>query len=241
MTVLWITLREVWISYRLLLFVAALGTVGLAVPLAALWAPRLIDPARPPPSTVVALTWYGVALGGIAALLAASAARTLARDRQRGTAAWVLAAPVARGSFYRGWLVTFAFVALLGMAISAATAWLTLGSFGGAPDPVTFAAACGAAYAFLLVAAALGLVCGAFLPRGPAGLVAVTLTAALVVAGMLLPSIARWLPSAAVVRLAPLATGTSGLGASLEAFGVAFAAIAVLVAIGTIAAERSDL
>ena len=241
MTVLGVTLREAWISYRLLAFVAVLGTAGLVVPLAALWLPRLIDPARPPPSTSVALTWYGTAVGVVAVLLAVSAARTFARDRQRGTAAWVLAAPVPRASFYRGWLVTFAVVALAGMAISAVTAWLTLGSFGGAPDPLAFGLAAVAAYAFLLVAAAIGLLCGALVPRAPAALLAGAVTAGMVAAGMLLPASARWLPSAGVVRMAPLATGVDGIGASVQALGVAFAAVALLAAIGTLIVERSDL
>src|SRR3712207_4126557 len=96
MIVLWMTLRDAWISYRLLLFVAALGTAGLAVPLAALWGPRFLDSSQPPPSTTAALTWYGTAIAVIGVLLAASAARTFARDRLRGTAAWVVAAPVPR-------------------------------------------------------------------------------------------------------------------------------------------------
>ncbi len=241
MTVARVTLREVWITYRLLAFVAALGTAGLVVPLAALWIPRLVDVARPPPSTTVALGWYGTSIAFIAVLLAASAARTFARDRQRGTAAWILAAPIRRGAFYVGWLLAFSVVALTGMAISAVTAWLTLGSFGGAPDPLTFGMAALAAFAFLLVAAGIGLVCGALLPRAPAGLAAGALTAVLVVAGVLLPSIARWLPSAGVVRIAPLATGIEGIGASVQAVGVAFAAVALLAALGTIALERADL
>ena len=241
MTVARLTLREVWISYRLLAFVAALGTAGLVVPLAALWLPRLIDASRPPPSTTTALTWYGLALGVIAVLLAISAARTFARDRVRGTAAWLLATPIRRGAFYAGWLLAFAVVALSGMAISAATAWLTLGSFGGAPDPLTFTIASVAAFAFLLVAAAIGLVCGALLPRAPAAVVAGLLTAASVAAGVLLPTAARWLPSAGVVRLAPMATGVDGLNAAIQALGVAFAAIALLSALGTLAVERSDL
>ena len=238
-----LTLREVWISYRLLVFVALLGGAGLVVPLVALWAPRFLERggAAPPPSTTVALTWYGYSIAVAAVLLAASAARTLARDRLRGTAAWVLAAPVPRGAFYLGWLVAFATVAVVGMVISGVTAWLTLGSFGGAPDPVMFAAASLAALAFLLVATALGLICGALLPRTPAALVAAVLTALLAAAPLLVPQAARWLPSGGIVRMASLATGVEGLGGSLQALGAAMAAVALLAAIGATIVERSDL
>ena len=241
MTVTRLTLREVWISYRLLAFVAVLGTAGLVVPLAALWLPRLLDSTQPPASTTVALTWYGISLAVIAVLLSASAARTFARDRLRGTAAWVLAAPVRRGAFYLSWLVAFAVVAFAGMVISGTTAWLTLGSFGGAPDPVTYGLAVIAAFSFLLVAAAIGLVCGSVLPRGPAAVAAAILTAGIVAAGLLVPAAARWLPSAGVVRIAPMATGVDPISVALQALGIAVAAVAALAALGTLAVERSDL
>lgn len=241
MTVTRLTLREVWISYRLLAFVALLGTAGLIVPLAALWLPRVLDPTQPPASTTVALTWYGLALAGVAVLLSASAARAFAHDRVRGTAAWVLATPVRRGAFYVSWLVAFTVVALVGMVISGTTAWLTLGSFGGAPDPVTYGLAVVAALSFLLVAAAIGLVCGAVLPRGPAAVAAGILTVGAVAAGVLLPAAARWLPSAGVVRIAPMATGVDPINVAFQAIGIAFGAIAVLAALGTFAVERSDL
>ena len=236
-----LTLREVWISYRLLVFVAVLGAAGLIVPLVALWGPSFIDPSRPPPSTTVALGWYGLALAVVAVLFSASAARTFARDRLRGTAAWVLAAPVPRGAYYLGWLLAFGVVALAGMVISGLTAWLTLGSFGGAPDPLMFGVAAVAALGYLLFAAAIGLICGAFLPRAPAAIVAGATTASAVAAGLLLPEAAEWLPSAGVVLIAPLATGVEGVGGLLQALGAAMASVALLAVIGASAVDRANI
>ena len=231
---------DAWISYRLVAFVAALGAVGLIVPLVAFSVPPAISGGAKAPSVIDALSWYGAALGAIGALLAASAANVMARDRVTGTAGWLLAGPVPRGAFYVSSLLAFAAIAFLGMTLSAVAAWLTLASLGAAPDGGTFAIAAAAATACLIVVVALGLAVGTVLPSGRAGLAAAGVTVVLLATGLILPGVARWLPTGGLVRLAPV-TLVDGLPGGLQALGAAVAAMAVLAALGALALSRAEL
>jgi ABC-type transport system involved in multi-copper enzyme maturation permease subunit len=235
-----LSVRELWISYQLLLVVALLGLIGLLAPLGAVWIPHLLDPAAPVTATTQSLFWYGISLAGAAALVGLVAARSFAADRLRGTAQWVMAAPISRGSFFGGWMFGMAISVAGGMLLSALTAWFTIGSLGAAPDGTRFIGASVAATMYIFATSTVGLSCGAALGKGRAGMVALLVTAALGAAAWfagLLP----WLPSSAAVHFQRLVVELDGLGMALQLSGASIALMGAAAFVGTVLLERAEL
>ena len=235
-----LSVRELWISYQLLVIVAVLAIVGLLAPLAGVWLPRYLDPSAPVAATTQALGWYGVALAGASVLVAGMAARTIAADRARGSAAWVVSAPVSRGTFFVGWMIGVATPVAGGMLLSAVTAWFTIASLGAAADPARFAAASVAAGAYLIAAATIGLASGSKLDRGRATAVAAGIVLALAVAAWLAPFVA-WLPPAATVRLVDIVVDPAALGAAVQLVGASIVLAGVAGYAGAALIGRAEL
>ena len=235
-----LSVRELWISYQLLLVVALLGLIGLAAPLAAVWIPHLLNPAAPVTATTQSLFWYGISLAGAAAPVATVAARSFAADRLRGTAQWVMAAPVSRGSFFGGWMFGMATAVSGGMLLSALTAWFTIGSLGAAPDGTRFIAAAVAAAVYVFGASTLGLACGAALGKGRAGLIALLGAGALGAAAWF-TGLVPWMPSSAAVHFERLVVELGGLGMALQLTGASIALIGAAAFVGTALLERAEL
>ena len=236
-----LSVRDLWISYQLLLVISLLGVVGLAAPLAGVWLPRLLDPTAPVAALPQALTWYGISLGIASVVVAVVAARSMAVNRTRGTAAWLLTAPVSRASFFVGWMFGVSAAVLAGMVVSAMTAWFTFASLGAAADAARFLSAVLAATAYLVAAGTIGLVCGsAALTRVRASIVAAVAVAALAVAAWVLPLL-PWLPSAATVRFNDLVIDPAGVGIALQLFGASIVLIGIAGYVGTALLDRAEL
>lgn len=235
-----LSVRELWISYQLLIIVALLGLLGLLAPLAAVWIPRLLRPTAPVAATTQALTWYGLSLGVASVVIAAIAARSIAADRVRGTAAWVLAAPVTRATFFVGWMLGVASATAGGMVLSAVTAWFAIASLGAVPDAGRFSAAALSATVSIVASATIGLLYGAAFERGRATAGAAAVVAGLALVAWLIP-LTPWLPSTSTVRFQDLVVLPSGIGMSLQVLGSAIAVIGVVGYGGTMAMDRAEL
>ena len=151
-------LRELWISFRLLLVLGAL--LLAALPAALL--PHVMSPdlAGAPPDP---LTWQAIGLCLALGLVAGVAAGTLAAERRRGTAGWLTGRSVPRAAVAVSWFAAFAVLLVAGLAPLAAVTWLSLSPF--LPDgPLPLVAAMVAAGSAGLAAVAAGLVLGAALP-----------------------------------------------------------------------------
>ena len=234
-----LSFRELWISYQLFLTLAVFGIIGIAAPLLA-WVSWLADPSIEVDPAVRGLVWYGLALTGASPIVAAIAARSIAMDRVRGTAAWVLAAPVSRATFFLGWLVGVTGVVVAGMALSGVTAWFTVAALGGMPDPVRFVVAVVASTVYQLAAATLGLLFGSALPRRQAAIMAIAVVGMLAFAAWFLP-LEPWLPSSAAAHFAELVIVPEAMGLTVQVIGGSLLAIVVAGYLGTLVIDRAEL
>ena len=232
-----LALRELWISYRLLLI------VGLLL-LGALPASLLPVGDDPPAAANQRIQLFAIGLAAGLALAAGVAAGTVSAERQRGTAGWLVTRAVPRGTIITGWFAAFALVLVIGMGPSAGLVWLSLGSLAATVDPLAFATTVVAALGVGLAAVALGLLLGSLFGTRPAMLVSGTLTAAL-----LLPATAIALPllvtppapGAPFAILADLADAVRPIADSTRAGGVALAASAAMLVLASAVMARADL
>jgi len=219
-----LAVRELWISFRLLLLLTAYVAVGAASALLPASLPAIL---------------MRLAIGVSAAMIAgaAIAAWSISRDRVLGRAGWLATRSIPRGTILVGWFVALVFISVLGLVAVGLLGWLAASTASNSLDPVAFGAMFGAIACGSLALLALGLLFGAIL-RPLAAAVGAAAAGALIIAGawFALPRVA--LPVEALVQLprlpAPISIAVQGGGASL-----AFAACLVLVA--RAALERADL
>ena len=233
-----LALRELWISYRLLLIVGLLllAAVPAAVLPAATDDPLVVATGRIHPFA------FGLAAG--LAVAAGVAAGTVAAERRRGTAGWLITRAVPRATIVVGWFVAFAVVLAIGTAPAAGLAWLSLGPLAEAIDPVAFVAGTAAAWGVGLAALALGLLLGSLLATLPAMLLGGAVTAAVLLPAMTasLPALGTApAPGAPFANLADLASATRPIGDAVRAGGAALAACAALLVLASAAMARADL
>ncbi len=234
-TLSWMALHEMWISFRL---IAVLGLPLLGGLLAIVVPPDLVG------VTAVggAGFWYAVGASGAIAIAAGLAAGTLANERRRGTVAWMAVRAVPRASVFMSWFVAFGLLLGIGIALGSIGAWLAaLSHAEGRPDPVPYAAAVGATIGVGLLAVAVGLLAGTYLPARPATALAivvgaVTLAVAVALAPAGVPS-----PTGGIGLLSHLDSATRPLADALRSAGVALAATSILLALGARGLERTDL
>jgi hypothetical protein len=239
LTVAGLALRELWISFRLLVTVAALLLAAL---------PTAVLPSTP--TEVAGMAWtplqlFAVGLAAALALVAGLAAATLAGERRRGTIGWLVNRAVPRSIVLLAWFSTYALVIALGLIAPAALAWLTQPeAHEGAGGPAAFVAPMVAAWAAGLVAVALGLLLGSRLPAMPSAALTI-----LVVGGLLVPAAAGVLPDlasssapgAGLAVLAALGEAARPIADSLRSAGAALTAAGVTLAVGSAALSRADL
>lgn len=235
MTLTGMALRELWISFRLLLVLAAL----LLVALPAVLLPPVLSPdlAGAPPDP---LTWLALAAAAGMALAAAVAAATLAGERRRGTAGWMATRAVPRATIALSWFAAFALLLVGGLAPAGVIAWLALGPFIAAGPGAVAAATAATACAGGMVLAA-GLLAGAALPRWPAAAITFVAGAAVLVAPVVKAPTGWLLPADGLRVLADLDTATRPVADSLRAAGVALGLAAAIVVVAVVAFERADL
>ncbi len=219
-----LALRELWISFRLLLLLAAYVGVGAAVTLL---------PA--PPSAMLARLAIAVAAAMVVG--AVIAGWSLSRERALGRAGWLATRSIPRRTILVGWLAALTVISTLGIAAVGVLGWIATSAPGARLDPVafgaTFAAIACAAISFL----AIGLLSGTLLRPPAAALAAAVACAALVGATWLaVPRIAS--PPEALAQLTQLA---SPMSVAIQGAGAGLALAAVVMIVARVAMDRVDL
>jgi len=228
-------LRELWISFRLIPLVGVPVLGGMLV--------SAIPPEFAGETAVGGASfWYGVAAAVGICVASGLAALTMALERRRGTAAWMAVRAVPRSTVLVSWFLAFALLVCLGLALGSVGAWLAaIGRAESSPDALPFAAAVAATAGTALVAVAAGLLIGTTLPTLPATIVAIAVTAPLVVAAVLAPLSAFPLPTGGLALLTHLDSAVRPVAGALQSAGTALAAAAVLLVLAGAGLERSDL
>jgi ABC-type transport system involved in multi-copper enzyme maturation permease subunit len=228
-------LHELWISFRLIPLMGLPVVGGMLVSAV---------PAEFAGETAVggASLWYAVAAGLVSCVASALAALTMAHERRRGTVAWMAVRAVPRSSVLFSWFLAFAVLLVVGLALGSVGAWLSaIGRAETSPDALPFAAAVAAAAGTALVAVAAGLLIGATMPTLPATILALVVSATLVVAAFLAPLSALPLPIGGLGLLTHLDSAVRPVAGALQAAGAALTAAAILLVLAGVGLERSDL
>lgn len=226
-TVTRLALRELWITFRLLVLLAAFVSGGAVVALL---------PA--PPSVSAERLAFGFA--GATVLTAAIAAWSVAAERTAGRTGWLVGRSVARGTYLVGWFTATAAVAWVGLAAGATLGWLAL-SPGVSLDAAGFALVTFAIGMAVGAASALGLLGGALLPVVPAALVAAVACGILAVSAIVLPIPDGLHPAGGLGLLHRLGLPGSTDADGLRAAGIGLSLMAVLLAGARLALERAEL
>ena len=124
-TVTGLALRELWISFRLLLVVGVL--IVAAVPSAML--PHT-TPALAASPLESPLEWFAIGLALALGVVGGMAGAALSRERRRGSAGWLVIRAVPRPVILLGWFAAFALLLAAGLLPAATLVWLTVGGAG---------------------------------------------------------------------------------------------------------------
>ncbi|HEX6655557.1 MAG TPA: hypothetical protein VF153_05030 [Candidatus Limnocylindria bacterium] len=236
-----LALRELWISYRLLLIVGVLLLAALPAAVLGGVIPGADDPLAAADQRI---QLFAVGLAAGLALAAGVAAGTVATERQRGTAGWLVTRAVPRGTIVTGWFAAFAVVLVLGIGPAAALTWLSLGQLAGTVDPLAFATSVVAALGVGLAAVALGLLLGSMFGTRAAMLASGILTAAVLLPATSLAVpflVTAPAPGAPFAILADLADAVRPVAESTRTGGAALAASAALLLLASAVMARADL
>ena len=219
-----LALRELWISFRLLLLLAGYVAVGALVAL------------LPAPATDT-LWRLSVGLAAAIVLGAVIAGGALSTERVLGRAGWLVTRSISRSTLLVGWFLALGGASLLGLVAAGLLGWLAVSSPRPPVEPVVFAVVIAGNAALSLAGIAVGLLLGSLLRPLHAMIGALALGVAAVAAiQVLAPDFA--LPVATLRELLsverPVAVGISGAGACLVA-------TAVTLILGRVALGRVDL
>ena len=239
LTVTGLALRELWISFRLLIAVGAVVISALPMALLSNRPEDLLGESWTP------LQLFAVGLAVALSLVGALAAAALSGERRRGTIGWLVSRSVPRALVVLGWFSAFALVLLLGLAPAGVLVWLTLGT---ATDALTGPAsltvpllACWAAGA---AAVALGLLLGSLLPRLPAALLTMAVAAAALVpaaAGLAPDLAAPPAPAAGLAVIGSLLEAARPIADSLRSAWLSLVGAASVLVLGAAMLGRADL
>ena len=221
--------RELWISFRLLLL--------LALPIAAGLLALLLS--SDPDLTQPALAW---GLGAAATLAAGLAAAAWASERRRGTAGWLSLRAVPRASILIAWFAGLALPLLVGIAAGALLVWLATGAQTSPPlDALSYAGLVGAAVAAGLQALATGLLFGSFLRPVAAAVLAMVASGALLAAGLVLVPDPPLVPTAGLGLLAQAMDLVRPVADGLQALGLGLTLTGLLLGAALLIFDRVDL
>jgi hypothetical protein len=223
-----LAVRELWITFRLMLLLVAFVGAGAAV--------ALLPAALP-----VTMQRLAIGLGAATVLVALIAAWSLADERRQGRAGWLVARSVSRGTLLGGWFAALSSVALAGLAAAAVLGWLAASGVSLRLDPGAFAVLLVATASTVAAAAALGLLAGAiFRPMLAVGVAVVGCAAPLAVA-WLVPQAGGLVPGSAFLELAALTDGPISLADAWRSAGAALIAAGLLLVLGRVALGRVEL
>ena len=224
-----VVVRELWISFRLLLILALPVIAGL-VALYLSSDPDLTQPA------------LALGMAAVAALSAGVTAAAWAMERRRGTAAWLSMRAVPRASILMAWFVGLAVPTLFGIAAGSVLVWLGTGALASPPlDAPAFAALAGAVAGAALLALAIGLVFGSFLRPLIAALAAVLGSGAVFAAGLLVVTEPPLVPTAGIGLMAQAADLVRPMADGLQALGLGLAMTGLLLGVALLLFDRVDL
>jgi hypothetical protein len=239
-TVTGLALRELWISYRLLLAVGILILAGL--PSAML--PHT-TPALAPTLLESPLEWFAIGLAVSLAVVGAMAAAALSLERRRGSAGWLVIRAVPRPVILLGWFAAFVLLLAVGIAPAATLVWLTVAAPASAVgDAWPFVAPVVGAWAAGAAAVAIGLLLGTLLSPWPAGLLTLLVTAGVLLVAVLgaVPALsAAPSPAAGLAILGDLPNQARPVADALRASGSALVVVAVALILAIAALGRADL
>jgi hypothetical protein len=227
MTVAWLAVRELWISYRLMLVVGGFVASGAVVALL---------PA-PPDAEVDRLAIGFAASTAIAGVVSAW---SLSTERHRRRAAWLVGRGVPRASIVMSWFAAVGVAALLGLLPSAALAWPVI--VPAAPsEEAAYVAAIAAIGGGVLSAVAVGQVAGAGLPPVVAVVATLLACGAAATASWIIPDVAAYVPGAGLVLLADLGSVARPVARGLAGTGMALGVAGALLVLAAAIFERVDL
>lgn len=229
LTVTRATLRNLWMTLRLLVvLVAFIGTSAVV---------GLVPGA---PSATLERLAMGLAVATVATT--AVAAWTMADERLSGRAGWLVTRSVARVTYLAGLFGGLAAVTTAGVAALVLIGWTTTFNLVVRVEPPAIGAVMLAVATMVTAAVALGLAVGALLRPLPAAIVA---SAAVVAAGAG-AVLSEWgallaLPGGALTLLADLLESPTVLPDALRLAGGGMVATAVLLVLAGVAIERAEL
>ena len=241
-------LVEQWRTMRMPSALALFLFVGISSPLLARFTPQIVQALGgahlagvvPPPQVADAVAQFAKNMGQFGALMAIVLAMgSVAAEKDRGTAAFVLSKPVSRFAFLAAKLL--ALIATLTVGVAAATlatylytavlfSWLQPGFL------VTAALTLVALAVFATFTFAASTVTGSTVAAGAAGFVA------LIVAGTIsvLPGVGAYSPFGMVAQAQPLALGAPA-GSVLGPLAVQLVVVAILGAATLAVFRRQEL
>jgi putative Ca2+/H+ antiporter (TMEM165/GDT1 family) len=239
-TVTGLALRELWISFRLLLAVGVLVAAALPGALLPHTTPALAAVPLESP-----LEWFAIGLALALGVIGGMAAAALSRERRRGSAGWLVIRAVPRPVILLGWFAAFVVLLVAGLLPAATLMWLTVAApVSEMGDPWPFAAPLIGALAAGVAAVAIGLLLGALLTPWPAGLLTLLLTAGLLLAAVLdvAPQLsAAPAPVAGLAILGDLPNQARPVADALRASGTALVVAAGALILAAAALGRADL
>lgn len=225
-----LNLRELWMSFGLLLILVMLLGSALVLLLVSASAPDLPAGAA-----------YAAALAVATIVTAVVAAHGVATERRDGCAAWLAVRAVPRSTLLLARLAAFVPPLLVGLLVSAMVAWLTLASSPAfAMVPFAFALAVAAATAGAFSAVSLGILLGTLLAPWRAALATALVLGGVAGVTLLLPPTTP-LPGGGFTLLGSLPSVGRPLAWAMGAAGSGLVSIALLIAGAMALLQRTDL
>ena len=222
-----LAVRELWITFRLVVLLVAFVAVGATVALL---------PAPLP----VTMQRFAAGLGAATLLVGATAAWSIADERADGRAGWLVTRSVSRGTLLGGWFVALTSIALAGLAAAAVLGWLAASGVSLRLDAAAYAALLGAVAATVAADVALGLLFGTVFGAHAAAVATILLGIVLVAVAWLLP-VGGLVPGAAFLELATLTESPVSLADAWRAAGASLLAAALLLGLARRALSRAEL
>jgi len=239
-TVTVLALRELWISFRALLVVGVLILAALPSALLPHTTPALATTSLESP-----LEWFAIGLALAMGVIGGLAAAALSRERQRGSAGWLVIRAVPRHVILLGWFAAFALLLLVGLLPAATLVWLTVAApASDVGEAWPYVAPVAGAWAVGAAAVAIGLLLGALLNPLPATTIALLgtgtplLLTVLSVAPVLSTAPA---PAAGLAILGDLPNQARPVADALRASGASLVVAAVALILAAAVLGRADL
>jgi hypothetical protein len=223
-----LAVRELWITFRLLVMLVAF--IGAGATVALLPAPLSITMGR-----------LAAGLAGATLLAAAVAAWSIADGRGRGRTGWLVSRSVSRGTYLRGWFVAMTEITLVGVIGAAVLGWLAATGVALRLAPHGYTALAIAAAATAIAGVALGLLAGVLLRPWHAAVAAVVILALVGAAAWLVPGAELLVPGGAFVALAGLTEAAVAQGPVWRLAGIALLTTGVLLVLARAALDRAEL